>query len=48
MEGCNVSQGFQGLRKHNQKKGELNLYDKYRTTRRGSRALIEPINDEHV
>jgi hypothetical protein len=31
MDGKYVSQGFQGSWKHDQKKGKLNLYDKYGT-----------------
>jgi len=48
MDGKYASQGFQGSWKHNQKKGKLNLYDKYGTRCIGHWELIEPINDEKV
>jgi hypothetical protein len=42
-EGKDVSKGFQGPGKHGKKKGELNLYDKFNTKRRGHTSIIEPI-----
>jgi hypothetical protein len=48
MEGKDVTQGFQGSGKHDHKKGEISLYDKYGTRRGGHGALIDQINDEKV
>jgi hypothetical protein len=42
MEGKDVSQGFQGSGKHDQKKGEINLYDKYGTRRKVTEHTSSP------
>jgi hypothetical protein len=48
MEGQDVAQEFQGSEKHDRKKGEVRLYEKYRTKRGGHGAFIDLINDEKV
>jgi hypothetical protein len=48
MEGYDVSKGFQGSRKYDRNKGELNLYDMFGTRRGCFEALIKIINDEKV
>ena len=35
MQGQDVTEGFQGYGKHDKKKGELSLYDKYGTHQGG-------------
>jgi hypothetical protein len=45
MTGQNVSDDFQGSRKHGRKKGMLNLYELYGTRWGGHGTLIDPIND---
>ena len=47
-QGDDVSKGFQGLNKHEKKKGELSLYEKINTKRGGRTTVIESILPEIV
>jgi hypothetical protein len=48
FEGEDVSKGFQGPGKHDKKKGELSLYEKFNTKRGGRTTVIDPILPETV
>jgi len=48
MDAQDVTDGFQGSRKHGHKKGTLTLYKKYNTQQGGWGALIELIKDEQI
>jgi hypothetical protein len=48
LEGEDVSKGFQGSSKHEKKKGEIILYERFHTQRGGRTMKIEPIFPEMV
>jgi len=48
MEGEDISKGLRGLGKNGQKKGDINLYNRFGIIHGGLRPLIKPINHEQV
>jgi hypothetical protein len=48
FKGEDVSKGFQGLGKHKKKKGEPNLYERFKKKRGGRTIVIDPILPEIV
>jgi hypothetical protein len=48
LEGEDVAKGFQGLSKHERKKGEVSLYEKFHTQRGGRTTKIDPIIPETI